>query len=253
MSEHRYEHYGRGFSVSDNWGLLCSVAGVCTVLFGALTLVRNLAPGVVPWLAAIDSMVYYVVTGILAVATVVLVVAARLHDGPRQRYKTATRWGLVACTLAVVLVGLGASIGHLFPSGLIQAPVRDEAPISDTAAMEAGIDATSEDGCVDGWQDISATGYPGVTTIRMCPSSLVAYAIFDNDSYLEVYEDSLQELASSTLDEYTDADDTQWATLSTGQWIVVGESNRLQTLQEQWGGTLEAINGGDETSESESE
>lgn len=248
MGEHRYEHYGRMFSASGMWGVLCAVAGGCAALTGAAVLFRALAPQIAPWLAAIDDTSVYVAAAVCSAVTAVFVVIARVRARNRNRHTRSTRWGVLAIVITLVLTGLAAAVGTMFPDGLIAAPIRDEAPIGDQTAMEQGIDATSADGCADGWQSISSTGYPGVTAIRMCASSRVAYATFDNDAALPLYRMPLEAQATSMLDERAgELADAEWATLSGPKWIVVGEQDRLEALQRSWGGELAGLGADDET------
>lgn len=251
MSEHRYYRiYGRFFSASGKWGVLCAAAGCCAAIAGVIALVRAVAPDVVPLSKSIDDTTAYTVAGICALITAVLVVVARVHARSRHLYTRSTRWGIVAIAVAIMFTGLAAAVDTMFPNGLIEAAVRDEAPYSDQSAMDDAIDTIAEGACTGGWQNISSTGYPDATAFRMCSASLVAYATFDNDSALLDYQSSLVSQASTMMAERSDQSDIQWYTLSGTRWIVIGQQEMLETLHQDWGGELVAVETDDEDSNS---
>lgn len=230
-----------GGSASGVWGKLCAVSGTLAVLAGAALVCRAVAPAAVPVLSGVSLHSLMLMGVALAVLTVVLVVVARVRASSRNRHTRSTVWGILAIVLSLMLVGGGLAVNTIFPDGIIQPPVRDEAPVGDAAAMRQGVESAFG-ACVDGWQTVDASSYPGVESIDYCIGTRVAYATFDGDSMIGLYTPAIRSKASELLSQHSgEAGDTQWASLAGGRWIIVGNKEGAERLHRAWGGTLTDI------------
>ena len=228
-------------SASGIWGKLCAIFGLIAVLAGLLTVVRAVAPEKVPPIKAFSVQQCMITTIVLAVVTLVFVVIARVRAHSVQRHTLSTVWGILAIVLSLMLTGCGWAVNVIFPEGAVKPEVRDEAPITNAAAMQQGVES-AYGSCPDGWKSHDTSEYPGVASIQLCVQTRTAYATFSNTSALGLYKAPLESKALELLNEHSgEAGQSEWATLSGKQWVVVGKKDGAQKLQKSWGGTVEDL------------
>ncbi|MBW3088620.1 hypothetical protein KIH77_07750 [Bifidobacterium sp. 82T24] len=219
----------------------CVIAGVLAVLAGAAAAVRAIAPAALPIVGGQSTSTWLTLAVIAAVATLIFVIIARVTAPIDRKRGAATTWGVIAIVLSLLLSCLGFLVGNMFNDGIVKPAVRDEAPISDTTAMQTGMEGVFG-ACTSDWQSINASQYPGVKSIAICKQTRVAYAVFDNDSAINLYKTPLATQASKLLDQYSgEVGDTKYAMLIGKRWVIVGEQTKIEKLQRSWGGTINTI------------
>ena len=228
-------------SASGIWGIMCAIAGSIAVATGVLSVMRAWNTRAVPQLPAYSAHDLIPVTCVLAALTLVLVIIARLRAARNRRKTRSTIWGILAIVLALMLSAGAYALQTIAPEGVAKPPVRDEAPISDTQAMQSGVEAVYGS-CADGWQHIDASQFPGVSSIQYCLDTRTAYATFDNDTAYAALAPMIQSKAAELLSEHSgEAQGTQWATIAGKRWVVVGEKTKAKQLEKAWGGTITDI------------
>lgn len=220
---------------------LCAITGLAAVLSGAAAAARAIAPKMLPVIEGQPTSTWLVTAIAASIITIILIIVARITAPYGRKRSAATTWGVIAVVLALLLSCLGFLVGNMFSDGIVKPAVRDEAPISDTAAMQKGMEGVFG-ACTSDWQNINASQYPGVKSIYLCTQTRVAYAVFDNDSAINLYKGPLATQASKLLDQHSgEVGSTKYAMLIGKRWVIVGEQSKIEKLQRSWGGTLNTI------------
>ena len=223
---------------SRRLGRFALLAGLLAVVVSGLSAAHEMAPAYLGAFARVPGRVIAAVGAVLVVLTLGLVIAARVSARRRTGRGTGVAaGGIVTLLIATLLLVLGVVTGVLFPQGMFRPSVRDTAPVSDTAAMRAGVEKATGT-CMTGWQDLSS-GLPGVTTAMVCKDTLTAYAVFDSTTAEKMYEPLLKTKAPELMSEHADiAGAHDWRLLEGKQWMVVGDRDGIAKLQQEWGGDM---------------
>ncbi|OZG64022.1 hypothetical protein [Bifidobacterium eulemuris] len=221
-------------------GRFAACTGVLAIAVGAASAAHELAPNIIDPGGVVPGRYIALSAAVLVALTVVLVIAARKALPRRASHHGVAAAGIITLVLSVLLLILGISVGVLFPQGLIQPRLRDEAPITSNGQMEAGIEQAAGT-CESGWNGLDAGGYPGITTIEMCADTRVAFVSFDTETSAAMSKALLKTRVADLLAQYADDERTQgdWRLLSGAQWVAFGDAAQMEALQQLWGGSLE--------------
>lgn len=223
------------------WGKLCAICGLISVMVAGAAAARAIAPASVPVIKDLPLDGLLIASGVMIVMTIILIVGARLRAKSFGGRTRSTVWGVFAVVLSLLFSGCGLAVNTMFSDGLVTKPVRDEAPVSDAAAMRKGVES-AYGACPGGWTPADASNYPGVKSIELCVDTRTAYATFDSKSVVAMYKAPLQSKALELLETHSgEAAGSDWATLTGTKWVIVGKKQPAQKLQKAWGGTVEDL------------
>ncbi|MBM6700226.1 hypothetical protein H7U32_07970 [Bifidobacterium pullorum subsp. saeculare] len=223
-------------------GHVASAVGVLAMLAGLASAIHEIAPGAIGVLKPVPGRWIALTAGVLVVLTIVLIAVAR-HHTPWQTSRTSVgTGGIVALLAAVLLLVVGVAVGILFPQGIVKEAVRDDAPISSTQEMKAGLEAAGGP-CAGGWTDIPTSGYPGIASASACMDTTDAYAVFDSPAAAAMGQGLVRGQIVGLLDDHADKlpAGTEWRLLSGKEWMAFGPRQTMEKLQRAWGGTLATI------------
>ncbi|MBT1167020.1 hypothetical protein [Bifidobacterium simiarum] len=228
-------------SASGAWGKLCALFGLISVAVAVAVAAKGIAPETIPVIKDLPLDSLLIASGALIVVTIVLIVGARLRAKASGGRTRSTVWGVFAVVLSLLFSGCGLAVNTMFSDGLVTKPVRDEAPVTNAAAMRKGVES-AYGACPGGWKPADASSYPGVKSIELCVNTRTAYATFENKSAVSVYRAPLQSKALELLETHSgEAAGSDWATLTGTTWVVVGKKQPAQKLSKAWGGTVEDL------------
>ncbi|OZG60926.1 hypothetical protein BLEM_1646 [Bifidobacterium lemurum] len=229
-----------GVSRSRLFGRFAALTGVLAVAAGAASAAHELAPNIIDPNGVVPGRYIALGAAALVALTVMLVIAARAVLPRRASRHGVASAGIITLVLSVLLLILGVSVGVLFPQGLIQPRLRDEAPIASVEQMEAGIEQATGS-CDSGWSGLDAGGYSGITTIEMCADTRVAFVSFDTETSSAMSKALLKTRVADLLAQYAEDERAQgdWRLLSGAQWVVFGDVEQMESLRQLWGGSLE--------------
>ncbi|MBT1181821.1 hypothetical protein JS531_07620 [Bifidobacterium sp. CP2] len=237
---------------ADTGSRVCSalalLTGLGSIALGGASAAHELAPAYLDPNGTVPGRFIAIACATLIGVTLILVIAAKASR-PRNTSRRGTgATGLVAMFLAVLLLALGVVVGILFPAGLIRPAMRDEAPVGSEDGMRYSIERVTGT-CEGGWTDVDVHAYPGVQVVAVCPTTRVAYALFESDTAAGLYRTPLETKVVELLDEH--ADDTQaqgdWCMLTGGRWVAFGGKDAMTLLEQEWGGKLDTVGTTDTT------
>lgn len=213
-----------------------SVAGV--VVIGILLL----APGMVPALEQGSTLAWTVAAIVCWAASLLLTIVAKVMGRRRIGRRAVASGAVVALVFAAVLSGGVALASNMFPDGIVTPSVRDEAPADDDSSMQQGLEQVAGATCST-WQEQNVSGYPGVKSVALCTDAKVAYVTFDTVAAASMYRSLVISQVQNLLSQNADNAEAQgeWSVVNGDTWMVVGQRDVMEKLQEQWGGTLEDI------------
>lgn len=221
------------------YALICGLLAVCAA---ASSLVHEAAPAVIGALESVRGRYIALTAAVLIGLTMLLVIVARTTVPKRASHHGVASGGVLMMLCATLLLILGVVIGILFPSGIVQPAVRDEAPADDITAMEQQIDRIAGD-CTSGWQALSSGGLPGINGIEVCVDSRVAFVSFDSAASAALsiapLESQIAQLSGQSIDMSMDL--SEWRVLSGERWMAFGSTDTMTALQERWGGDLSTL------------
>ena len=221
---------------------LAALTGTLAVAVGAFSAAHELAPNIIDPDGKVPGRYIALAAAILVACTFLLIILARVVLPRNTSHHGVASGGIITLVVSLLMLVLGVSVGVLFPQGLIQPRIRDVAPIESNAQMEQGIDQAAG-ACESGWSGLDSGGYPGITTVEMCPDTRVAFVSFDTDASAAMSKALLESKIAEVLAQHSEDERAQgdWRLLSGGQWVVFGNADQMTALQQLWGGTLEQI------------
>ncbi|NMM99240.1 hypothetical protein [Bifidobacterium olomucense] len=224
---------------------LAAVSGVLAVLVALASDVHEIAPDAVPAMTGVPGRYIALTAAVLIAVTVLMVITARATMPKYATHGGVGAGGIVALVAAMLCLTVGVAVGVLFPEGLIHQS-NDKAPVDDTSQMEQGIEQAAG-ACTGGWQGLDTGGVPGVTTVQMCAEPRVAFVSFESPAAAAVGAPPMRSGIVSLLNQYSTDERAQgdWQLLSGERWMVFGENEAMTALQQQWGGTMEAMSASD--------
>lgn len=79
--------------------------------------------------------------------------------------------------------------------------------------------------------------------MALCTDAKVAYVTFDTVAAASMYRSLVISQVQNLLSQNADNAEAQgeWSVVNGDTWMVVGQRDVMEKLQEQWGGTLEDI------------
>ncbi|MCI1983655.1 MAG: hypothetical protein LKJ47_02615 [Bifidobacteriaceae bacterium] len=220
--------------------ILSVISALLALAAGAVDVTRVVTP---EWLAATAPALYQLPSTIPAVAlgilTLIFVVIYRGltkgHGRPRR-----TTGPIMGALLAILLAVVSLALSSVFPDGIINTKGKNSSTLSASAATAKKQIESASGTCSSGWTSLSTSNYPGVDSVVVCASSMMAYASFDNSAAANMYRAPLQSQAIETIQ--SQLSDSQianlpaFSSLSGNQQIVVGPTSTINKLQKQLGG-----------------
>ncbi|PST48463.1 hypothetical protein COO72_07480 [Bifidobacterium callitrichos] len=227
--------------------IVALLAGLVAIAFGAASAAHESAPAIVDPDGKVPGRYIALTCAIFIAVSFVAVIVAKTNLPRNSRRHRVGSGGIVTLLIAGLLLAFGVVCGVLFPDGLFKPNVRDEAPISSAEGMRYDVERATG-ACEAGWTDIDVHAYPGVETASLCASTRVAYATFDSNTTLRLYDNVVQSKLSELLTQNADDPNAQgdWRLLSGNQWMAFGPADKMTTLEQDWGGTLTAVAGSGE-------
>lgn len=218
------------------------LAGLVAVVLGFASAAHESAPALVDPEGRVPGR-YIAVGCAVAIAVSFLAVIVAKANLPRnsRRHRVASG-GIVTLLLASLLLAFGVVCGVLFPDGLFKPNIRDEAPIGSASTMRYDIELTTGK-CASGWTDIDVGSYPGVGSASMCADTRVAYVTFTSNTAKRMYDGPVQTQLSGLLARTADEASAQggWRLLAGNQWLAFGPTDKMTSLEKEWGGTLTTV------------
>lgn len=219
------------------------VLGLLAVGTAGLWLAYAVAPTKMPAFTAVFADERSgIAAAAFAILSLILGITARLLVPREIRSHSIGSWSIVCFFATLVLIGCTLVVQNLFPNGIIQETVRDEAPSSSVSGMEQGMEQTAGT-CVDGWTAIGVSEYPGVSSIKVCKNPRMAFIVFSNASAASLGRGIAEQKIASLLEQYQDNSQSQgdWRILNGKQWMAVAQASQIEALQKKWGGTVGTI------------
>ena len=222
--------------------IVALLAGLVAIAFGAASAAHESAPAIVDPDGKVPGRYIALTCAIFIAVSFVAVIVAKANLPRNSRRHRVGSGGIVTLLIAGLLLAFGVVCGVLFPDGLFKPNVRDEAPISSAEGMRYDVERATG-ACETGWTDIDVHAYPGVETASLCASTRVAYVTFDSNTTLRLYDNVVQSKLSELLTQNADDPNAQgdWRLLSGNQWIAFGPTDKMTTLEQDWGGTLTSV------------
>lgn len=231
-----------GYAQPNVWSRFAAVTGLVSGLSGLAFMLHALAPAKLSHLGKVADSAWIGVSLGFAFLTLILVIVARHADTvPRGRRRVGST-GIVLLLCGILFTLGGVLAGNVIPQGVAKQPLPDHAPTTSVPSMNQGIDRAVQT-CGSGWKDPGLQSYPGVSQAQYCKSNMMGYVVFDNPSFLSMYQPSIRGKIKDLIGQYGDnaPKDTDWSLLTGGKWLVFGTKDQMLKVQKQWGGTLTPI------------
>ena len=220
--------------------------GLLAIVCAAASAVHEAAPAFVDPDGRVPGRYIALVCAILIACTLVLIIAARVAARRGPRHHGVAGGGIVAMCLAMMLLAFAVVAGVLFPAGIVRPNMRDEAPVNSVEGMRFDLERVTG-ACPSGWADVPLD-LPGVSDAAACTDTRVAYVTFDTDAAAGMYRGNIRDQVAAALRAYLGdaAAQEQWRLLNGTRWIAFGDENQMTAMQQEWGGSLEAVETGGE-------
>ncbi|MFT8358482.1 hypothetical protein [Bifidobacterium aquikefiri] len=223
-------------------GATAAVLGLIAVICSLLFITRTIAPASLKFSDALSLSNLEWCSFVFSILALILVIAAKISHRRAMEDGRRGTWGIIGIILALLITVCGLLIGNLFPQGVIQPSVSENAPVSSSKTMRKGIES-SVGSCTGGWQSLSTSSYPGLTLAELCKDPRMAYVTFENPTMASLERGAVNSKISDMLEEYSDNGKAQgdWRTLNGKTWLVFGEKANIEKLQKSWGGTIDTV------------
>ncbi|WP_369344172.1 hypothetical protein [Bifidobacterium aquikefiricola] len=229
----------RGASVLS---AIAAILGLIAVILSVFFITRTIAPASLKFSDSLSMPILEAGSFVFSVLALIFVIAAKIsHRRARQGGRKGT-WGIIAIVLALLITVCGLLIGNLFPQGVIQPKVSENAPVSSSKTMRKGIES-SVGTCTGGWESLGTSSYPGLSLAELCKEPRMAYVTFENPTMASFERGAVNSKISDMLEEHSNNSEAQgdWRTLNGKTWLVFGEKANIEKLQKSWGGTIDTI------------